>query len=252
MTEKKIASPAIAKACWEEMENPSCRRVEEKLKAAGYVTPSYRTINKWQVEGQWTSIKTRRRGKSKFVDQRLDDASPAITGDPRSKAEDIVEAAMKALPPPRAKTEDKVEPPPPQDDGPPEPPKMDGDKAEEPKSDEMPEWIKEVREAISGDVSDEMLLSVAARTTLRTAIAIEAVLGQMAPQLVAAAPEAVGKLQLAVAESLKAAGEPFDRIGAARDRAMKTINAGGGEVIPPGSDDPLADSLNAFRKRHAA
>lgn len=247
MTEKKIAGREIAQACWEEMDNPSCRRVEEKLKAAGYVTPTYRTIHKWQTEGQWTTRKVPRPPRAPEArvraQRKMDDASPALTGDPRTRAADIMRDFVKTLPPPS--DDARSEAPPPDDDG---QPKMDAGGSDDPA--EVPEWIQEVRDAITGDVSDERLLSVAARTTLRTAIAIEAVLGQMAPQLVAAAPEAVGKLQLAVAESLKAASDPFDRIGAARERAMRTIN--GGEVIPPGTSDPLADSLNAFKRRHAA
>lgn len=233
MTEKKIATPEIAKATWEEMDNPSCRRVEQKLKAAGYVTPSYRTINKWQVEGQWKTKKALPKHPLRKVRQKLDDASPALTGDPRTKAEDIVDAAFKALPPPdsaRSGQEDE----------------------QANRDDEARARLKELRDAIMGDVTDEFLLSAAARQTLRTAIIIEGVLAEMAPALVAADPEAVGRLQLAVAESLAAAGEPFDRIGAARDRAMKTISPGGAQIIEPGQSDPLADSLSAFKKRHAA
>ncbi|WP_213287575.1 hypothetical protein [Bradyrhizobium sp. sGM-13] len=246
MTEKKIATPEIAKATWEEMDNPSCRRVREKLVAAGYVTPSYKTINKWAAEGKWTKKKVTRKGRppdSDRLSEKLDDAAPALTGDPRTSAEDIVNAALKALPPPEQPNEEPEA----------EQPKADDSEAQRQRDEqEARKRLKELRDAIMGDVSDEHLLSAAARQTLRTAIIIEGVLAELAPALIASAPEAVGKLQLAVAESLAAAGEPFDRIGAARDRAMKTINAGGAEIIPPGQNDPLADSLAAFKKRHAA
>jgi hypothetical protein len=239
VTEKKIATPEIAKATWEEMENPSCRRVHAKLIAAGYVTPSYKTISKWAAAGNWTSKKVPRKGRMKF-DRAVDDAAPALTGDPRTNAEDIVNAALKALPSPDEQPQGE------------QPRGDDPDAQRQQDEQEARARLKELRDAIMGDVSDEHLLSAAARQTLRTAIIIEGVLAELAPALIASAPEAVGKLQLAVAESLAAAGEPFDRIGAARDRAMKTIDAGGAEIIPPGQKDPLADSLAAFKKRHAA
>lgn len=243
MTEKKIATPEIARATWEEMIDPSVRRVEAKLKAAGYVTPSYRTINTWQKEAEaagkpWKTTKTAAAAKDKLrkVRKALDDATPALTGDPRSKAEDVVNAAFKALPPPDQ-----------------EAPNAEAEKPD-PEGDAARARLKAIRDAIEGDPTDEMLLSMAAKQTLKTAIIIEAVLGEMAPALIAQAPEAVGKLQLAVAESLAAAGEPYDRIGRARELAMKTISPDGrqAEVIPPqGSADPLADALAAF-KRNAA
>jgi hypothetical protein len=239
VSEKKIATPEIAKATWEEMIDPSVRRVEAKLKAAGYATPSYRTINNWQKEAAaagkpWKTTKAAAsaKGKLKKVRKALDDATPALTGDPRSKAEDVVNAAFKALPPPE----------------------QEAPKADQPDPDaEVRERLKAIRDAIAGDPTDESLLSMAARQTLKTAIIIEAVLGEMAPALILAAPEAVGKLQLAVAESLAAAGEPYDRIGRARELAMKTIGPSGteAEIIPPGASDPLADALAAF-KRNAA
>lgn len=242
MSEKKIATPEIAKATWEEMIDPSVRRVEAKLKAAGYATPSYRTINKWQQEAEaagrpWKTTKAAASAKDKLkkVRKALDDATPALTGDPRSKAEDVVNAAFKALPPPDE-----------------EAPRAESDPPD-PEADAARERLKAIRDAIAGDPTDESLLSMAARQTLKTAIIIEAVLGEMAPALIAQAPEAVGKLQLAVAESLAAAGEPYDRIGRARENAMKTISSGGteAEIIPPGASDPLADALAAF-KRNAA
>lgn len=248
MTEKKIASPEIARATWEEMDDPSVRRVEAKLKSAGYVTPSYRTINKWQKEAEqagspWATVKGKRGGpadRMKAARQNLDDAAAVLTGDPRSNADD---AARKALPPP-------------------EQPKAEQARSEDPKHDNSDdaarERLKAVRDAIAGEVTDESLLTMAARQTLKTAIIIEALLGEMAPALLAVAPEAVGKLQLAVAESLAAAGEPYDRVGRARELAMKTIGPRGmnghgmnghamnGEIIMPGQDDPLADVLAAL------
>lgn len=246
MTEKKIASPEIARATWEEMRDPSVRRVEAKLKSAGYVTPSYRTINKWQKEAAaagkpWATSRAAKQKANRTPRQELDDAAPALTGDPRSNFEDVVEVFIKQLPPPD-----------------PEQPKAE-QKAEAPKDEDAArERLKAVRDAIAGEVTDESLLTMAARQTLKTAIIIEALLGEMAPALLAVAPEAVGKLQLAVAESLAAAGEPYDRVGRARELAMKTIGPRGmnghgmnghamnGEIIMPGQDDPLADVLAAL------
>jgi hypothetical protein len=243
VSEKKIATPEIARATWEEMVDPSVRRVEAKLKAAGYATPSYRTINTWQKEAQaagkpWKTTKAAASAKDKLkkVRKALDDATPALTGDPRSKAEDVVNAAFKALPPPEQ-----------------EAPRAEAEQPD-PEADAARARLKAIRDAIEGDPTDEMLLSMAAKQTLKTAIIIEAVLSEMAPALIAQAPEAVGKLQLAVAESLAAAGEPYDRIGRARELAMKTISPDGrqDEIIPPqGASDPLADALAAF-KRNAA
>jgi hypothetical protein len=253
MSEKKIATPEIARATWEEMHNPSVRRIEAKLKAAGYVTPSYRTINKWQKEAEqagmpWVTkhaAPAAGKGKIRKARQALDDASPAITGDPRTNAEDVVEAVMKQLPPP-----DTEQPKAEQND--------DAEAQRQADEQAARERLKAIRDIISGEVTDEQLLTLAARQTLKTAIVIEAVLGEMAPALIAAAPEAVGKLQLAVAESLAAAGEPYDRVGRARELSMKTIGGGGpangalnGEIIAPGVADPLAEALAAY-KRHAA
>lgn len=251
MTEKKVATPEIARATWEAMDNPSVRRVEEKLKAAGYVTPSYKTINKWQAAAKaagkpWATktVKTGRPNKMRQARQMLDDATPALTGDPRSKAEDVIEA-IKALPPPDQKADD---------------PKAEG--TEEPKSkgqqfqDEVFGRLKQLHDAISGEtVTDEIILTKAARETLITATLLECVLGAYAHVMVPQNPEGVGKMQLAVATSLAAAGEPYDRVGRARELAMKTIGGNGamnGEIIMPGAGDPLADSLAAFKKKHAA
>lgn len=82
MTKKKLVTPNIAKDCWEEMTDPSCRRVEEKLKAAGYATPSYRTIHKWQKAGNWETTKSTKQERAK-IKRAMDDASPALTGEPR-------------------------------------------------------------------------------------------------------------------------------------------------------------------------
>lgn len=252
-TGKKIASPELAKETWDAMDHPSCRAVREKLIAAGYVTPSFKTIANWAKSGKW--VKPKGRKKSKFGNA-IDDAVPVLTGDPRSKAEDIVNAVMKVLPSPEPEPEPKVEQPKTEQADKPNDGYDEQVEAERDRRDAR-ERLRQLRDAITGNVTDEALLSAAARQTLQTATIIGAVLAEMAPALISAAPEAVGKLQLAVAESLAAAGEPFDRIGAARERAMKTVGSSGalnGEIIPPGGGhgDPLADSLSAFKKKHAA
>jgi hypothetical protein len=213
------------------MAKPSSRRVEAALKAAGYRTPSYRTIHAWSKD--WSKAKPAKETGPRTAKENLDDASPSLTGDPTTKAEDIVNGTKEPrfLPPPAGeKTEEQQ--------------KTDEDAARA--------RIRSLLKAVTGDITDEQLLTMAARQTYKTAIVIEGVLAELAPTLIANNPEAVGKLQLAVAESLEAAGAPFDRVGRARELAMKTIS--GGQIIEPGAADPLSDALNAFRKTtaHAA
>lgn len=234
MTERKIATPEIAKAVWEGMDNPSSRRVRDKLIAAGYDTPSFKTINQWVKKGEWTTKKTSKpRNPSKF--NRLDDAAPALTGDPRTTAEDVVEAVLKMLPPPD-----------------PEQPKAEQSK-EEPKpgspEDDLRADLKALRDAIMG--SPETLLSETAKRTYIASCVIQTVLTALAPTLIPANPDGVARLHLAAAESIEPAGKAFDRIGQLREQNMKTIN-GGAEVIEPGSRDPLAESIAAFKKQYAA
>lgn len=230
MTGKKIATPEIAKAVWEGMDNPSCRSVQARLIAAGYVTPSAKTISNWAKKGGWTTKKV---GKT-FNGKSLDDAAPALTGDPRTKAEDIVQAVLKVLPPPD-----------------PEQPKAEqGDaKADTPEDAEMRAGLRALRDTIAG--SPEALLTETARQSYIASCVIQFVLTAMAPTLIPSNPDGVGKLHLAAAESIEKAGKAFDRIGQLREQAMKTIN-GTAEIIEPGSRDPLAESIAAFKKQYAA
>ncbi|HWW46301.1 MAG TPA: hypothetical protein VNZ94_00480 [Xanthobacteraceae bacterium] len=241
MSDFKVATPSIAKATWDEMDSPSCRAVEEKLKQAGYITPSYRTINTWAKEGDWQR-KTKekhprgRKSKEKKVRENLTDAAAVLTGDPRTRAEQVVEAVMNALPPP-----DVEGPPRPNDE-----PKVE----EESEADGIRNRLTALRNAITGEnITDESLLTEAARQNLRTAIIISGLLAEMAPHLMSVNPEAVGKLHLAVSESLAAASEPYDRIAVVRERGMKTV---GSQVIEAGAEDPLADTINAYKSAHAA
>jgi hypothetical protein len=248
-----LATPALAKETWEATGKPSCRRLEEKLKAAGYSGPGYKTLATWIKSGFTVESKGEPKPKPKPRPRpepkpkpaterpkqdvpkrpamRLDDASPVITGDPKTTAEDIVTGAHepRQLPPPNGEPDDRAD---------------------------IRARLKAVRDAIAGsdgtEPTDEALLSMAARQALKSAIVIHSVLAELAPSLIQTAPEAVGKLQLAVAQSLEAAGVPYDRIGAARERAMKTISADGMEVIPPGGEDPLADAISAYKKQHVA
>lgn len=235
MTEKKIATPEIAKAVWEGMDNPSSRRVRDKLIAAGYDAPSFKTINQWVKKGGWTTRKVRR-GHKPRMQNKLDDAAPALTGDPRTTAEDVVEAVFKMLPPP-----DPEQP-----------------KAEQPKSetgqnspeDDLRADLKSLRDAIMG--SPETLLSETAKRTYIASCVIQTVLTALAPTLIPSNPDGVARLHLAAAESIEPAGKAFDRIGQLREQNMKTINGGGAEIIEPGQADPLAESIAAFKKQYAA
>lgn len=239
---------AVAKQTWESTVSPTSRSVRAAMISAGYKNvPSFKTISIWAKKGQWKKPPGKKKSK---MERKLDSVAPVLTGDPRTKAEDIVNAVMKALPPPDEPKQDE--------------PKAEGAKDEDKNPDpeaqaredaeEARRRLKAVRDAISGDPSDEHLLSTAARQSLKTSIVMDAVLAELAPQLIAVDPEAACKAHLACAESLEKAASPFDRIGAARERAMKTIGADGainGEVMPPGSSDPLADAIAAF-KRDAA
>ncbi|MFA5951495.1 MAG: hypothetical protein WC807_14545 [Hyphomicrobium sp.] len=230
MTEKKIATPEIAKAVWEGMDNPSSRRVRDKLIAAGYVAPSFKTIGLWAKKGGWATKK----GKT-FNGKSLDDAAPALTGDPRTTAEDIVQAVLKVLPPPDTE-QSKAEQP------------QGEAKADTPEDAELRAGLKDLRAAIEG--SPEALLAQTARQSYIASCVIQFVLTALAPTLIPSNPDGVAKLHLAAAESIEQAGKAFDRIGQLREQAMKTIN-GTAEIIEPGSRDPLAESIAAFKKQYA-
>lgn len=234
------------------MDDPSCRRVKDKLEAAGYVAPSFRTIAQWAKQGSWQGrreapprdpAKVERNAARRRAKRALADSAAVLTGDPTTTVEDIVRDAERIVAPP---------PPPPADAAGGDQPASEIADPEQEEHERARARLRALRDAIHNpDATDEFLLTEAARRSLQAAIVISALLAEMAPALIAANPEAVGKLQIAVAESLAAAGEPFDRVGAARERAMKTISSGG-TVIEPGAGDPLADQIVAFKSRHAA
>lgn len=230
MTEKKVCTPQIARETWEATEYPSSRRLKEKLEAAGYVTPSFKTLTTWMKDWPQPAVKPKHPSKPRVrkPKQKLDDASPVLTGDPRTKAEDVAQAVLKQLPPPD-----------------PEQPKGD-----EPKADAVEDELKRLKEAITG--GDEALVKEAWRQTFATAIAFQIMLRHLAPTLLLANPDGAARAHLAAAESLDKAGAPLAQIGQLREQAMKTINGNGHTIIEPGADDPLADAIKHFKTAHAA
>lgn len=244
MTEKKIATEEIAQETWASTGCPSCRRLQEKLISAGYVSPSYRTLAKWIA--RWPDPETGEKRKPNSAGRKtpqrkaqegLDDAAPALTGDPRTKAEDVVDAFLqKALPPP--------------DDEPKaEQPKEEAadEQKEQPKSDEeiLAENLRALRDAITG--TDEKLLTEASRRTYVASAVLQTVLTALAPKLVLANPEGIAKLHHAAAVTLGLAGAPIDRIGQLNEQKLKTIH-GQATIIEPDNADPLKDSIDAFRR----
>jgi hypothetical protein len=245
VTEKKIATPKIAKDVWDQLDRPSCRRVHEKLINAGYVTPSFKTISVWAKDAGWEKPKIKRPRKSRIM-ERLDDASPALTGDPRTKAEDIVNAVMKVA----HAAQDEQPPPPPQNDQPSDtdaPPKADAP----PPVDPLEEETRLFMQAIVG-VDLDKIIEVEVLETFRAAAIFQFVAGRVATQMAVANPEGIAKMHLSAAQVAQIADAPLQGIGIRRELAMK--NVAGTHTLHPhdGSADPLADVLNRFRVKPKA
>jgi hypothetical protein len=87
MVDLPAVNPALARKVWESMARPSTRRVATKLRQSG-VTISHQTVARWRNRG-WRPLE-REQHPLELARERLDDAAPLLTGDPRTKAADVV------------------------------------------------------------------------------------------------------------------------------------------------------------------
>jgi hypothetical protein len=88
MADLPLPTPAQARKIWESMQNPSTRRVARKLRQAG-LPVSHMTVSRWRGRG-WRSASWDQH-PLEAARAALDDAVPLLTGDPMTKAKDLVE-----------------------------------------------------------------------------------------------------------------------------------------------------------------
>ena len=83
------ATPALAKSVWQNQKRPSARRVARAITAAGYPV-HFTTVARWKRYG-WSDID----GVHPLDQARaaLDSIAPLLTGDPMTKAEDLIREA---------------------------------------------------------------------------------------------------------------------------------------------------------------
>jgi hypothetical protein len=84
------ATPALAKRVWEAQRRPSARRVARALRQAGYDC-HFVTINRWRAKG-WPAVEQGREAIDAALAD-LDAAIPLLTGDPTSRAADLVDSS---------------------------------------------------------------------------------------------------------------------------------------------------------------
>lgn len=237
MTTKLIPTPELAKQAWDEMDHQSFRGLEEKLNAAGYASPSFKTLSSWAKDGNWT-----RKPKVKPIPEvkakkELDNIAAALTGDPRAKAEHVVDAVMKALPPPgdKPKEEPKAEQAKPEGE-----PESDADRDKR-----LNDQFRDRMESIANaDLAATQQL--ASLGIYRASAIMSELLIAIMPQRLALDPESVGNAHLANAKALEFADLPLKSIVKGREAAMKTVD--GHEILEPSREDPLAAEIASFGK----
>jgi len=88
------ATPALAKSVWQNQKRPSARNVARAMTAAGYPV-HFTTVARWKAQGWPTHI-----NDVHPLDQAraaLDSIAPLLTGDPMTKAEDLISEAKDNL-----------------------------------------------------------------------------------------------------------------------------------------------------------
>lgn len=80
-------TPEKAKAVWDSLDKPSSRKVSEAFAAAGQ-SVSRQQINRWRKAG-WTRKQVNETDAEAAM-SAMDTAAPALTGDPETRAKDIV------------------------------------------------------------------------------------------------------------------------------------------------------------------
>lgn len=239
--EKKIATIEIAEAVWSQMVKPNCKKVRDKLIEEGYAVPTHRTFTKWrdkrgwpktpqaQMQAEKTEIRDKKHGKR--AKEALKAIAETLVGREGATPEDLTKMIIEG----RDAVPDK------------------------PAAELTPE--EQARFAFKTAIDDnlkrlksfdtpEALLEGVSMEAMRTAHVMFGVLTALAPELIAAAPEAAGKCFEAICDGMDVATSPIDRIIALHDAKMKIItfqqpNGKMAEVLPPEDDDPLAASFKA-------
>lgn len=210
----KRATPADAKRVWETMARPSSRRVATALNQAGYEPVSFWTINQWRKDA-WSAAPSAR-GRPVDHVEKIDDASPVLTGDPTTKAKDIA----KVPPKPRGKVD--------------------------------PETLSADQQAVLADLQlradlDKLpeggVVTRMAIERAKTNIMIERAIQRQVDFLTKFFPEQLGTLLEALAESNSAIRDPFDAAHHLAGAGMKTIDA------EPST--AMGDALKAFKRAKA-
>lgn len=210
----KRATPADAKRVWETMARPSSRRVATALNQAGFEPVCHWTINEWR-KAEWTADPPVRNVARESA-ERLDDASPLLTGDPTTKAKDIAK----------------------------DPPKLRG------KAD--PETLSADQQAVLADLQVRALLDKmtdhenvtrSAVERAKTNIMVERAIQRNVDFLVKFFPEQLGTLIERLAKANSAIRDPFDAAHHLAGAGMKTIDA------EPST--AMGDALKAFKRAKA-
>lgn len=239
--EKKIATIEIAEAVWSQMVKPNCKKVRDKLIEEGYAVPTHRTFTKWRDKRGWPKTpqaqmqgdKGRIKGKKLGVQAKeaLKAVAETLVGREGATPEDLTKMII------------------------------EGRDAAPDKAAQAPTPEEQARLAFKTAIDDnlkrlqsfdtpEALLEGVSMEAMRTAHVMFGILAAMAPQLIVAAPEAVGKCFEAICAGMDVATSPIDRIVALHDAKMKIItfpqpNGKTAEILPPEDDDPLAASFKA-------
>lgn len=246
MTEPvRAATPADAKAVWDSMLaagiTPTIRNVATSLSASGrFAKVSPATVHRWQASS-WKPIKPR--GDAPTLAEaaaKVDAHVPLVTGDPTSRAVDIVgKDAGKKIDKPAGKPSatdpgEGVLPPP-----------SDGEAA--------PLTAAELAEAreeaqlvlVLREKSQDAVMREAAREAYITAILLLRRLQRRA-RLMDTHPREVGALQAALAGSITAANDGFAVALDLADRLMKQVDAKTieGKANTP---DPFDDVMAAIK-----
>jgi hypothetical protein len=212
-------TPAEAKAVWDSFDEPSARKVADKLAAAGKPI-SFKTIALWKREG-WpgTSAEDVTKAAEKAVEM-IDNVVPALTGDVTTTTADVAEAKKPAEPDNRPSAE----------------------RAQD-----------ALLKAITGATAVWETIFELAKAVPTGG---DAVPKDAPPMLLLTAPEGIAKLMKAASEAINSSIEGLKQIPtlrveeAAAVPGAQTIYAPG-EAAPIDEDYPLKSEMAAFDKKLA-
>lgn len=214
-------TPAEAKAVWDSLEEPSCRKVADKFAAAGRPI-SFKTVNEWRNKGWGSKTAEQIEASASNAVEKINVALPAITGDVTSTLGGKLESpSVEAAPVPHQ--------------GP-----------------ALPDTRSSVERA-----EDALLKAITGATTvwdgIRDLMAGTVPEGKVIPpMMLAAQPEGIAKLMLAASAAITSAIEDSKQLPFLRAEAAAAI-PGTQTVYAPGQgphagegDYPLRSAMEAF------